>query len=867
MPGRLGDIGPYHLIERIGQGGLSRVYLAHRGDGDDPVALKQVVLREPVPDSLRDALIESTRRAMALRHPNLVSITDLLEEGSGLSIAMEFVDGVSLHDLLRRSRERGDVPPAIAVGMVLQLCEGLAFLHGATGEGGEPLGLVHGLVKPSNVLVGRDGLVKLTDFGLAPAEIRLLRSPAYAAARGTRLYLSPEQVNRTQVTHHADQFSLAAVAAEAVTGRYPFRGKSVDAVLRAIAAAKVSRTLRSVHRRCPPLVEPLRRAFSLRPDTRYDTVSDLAQALREAVDDAAGPEEIADWLAAWTRDPGPDVHADDAPAEPHPGTNITGRTIAGKFEVSHRIGAGGMGEVYLARQGGARGREVVIKVLTPPPDVEVEPELFEKLFLREAAAAAALKSSYTIEIYDFGQTRDGIFYIVMEYLRGASLHEIVHREGALDAERARHVMLQVARSLREAHEHGIVHRDLKPANVMLVERNNDPDFAKVLDFGLVKRTDRAGDRSELTLAGRFIGSPKYAAPEQLQSRADIDQRADIYAFGLLLYFVLAGAPPFEGDMRQIIASQILSPPPPMEQLNPDIDVPPEIAEVVYRCLEKNPADRFQSMSEVIDLLQGDASGSYRTYPSGTLRAVSDERPYAQPAVSPAAASPAAASPVATTGGTAEAASAPGDGPVPSGPRQAPPAPPSTAPRRSLLPWIAGLGGGAVLIAAGIAGGFTLAHLARAPGGPSVGEEAAAAAKVAAEVVTPAAGDASPPEPEEPATGEAADLSTAAIDVRTRPAGASVSLYRGGRETLLGTTPLEVTIDLVDAERDGPVVLVLRREGYRDKTVRQVPVDGRISVETSLRRRAPEPATPEPEEPATPDDVEETPDGFKANPYG
>jgi len=279
---------------------------------------------------------------------------------------------------------------------------------------------------------------------------------------------------------------------------------------------------------------------------------------------------------------------------------LVGTTFAGKYDIEALVGEGGMARVYRARQP-VLDREVALKVLEPPAG-DLERAAFDRMFLREAATAAQLKSPHSITLYDFGQADDGTPFLIMEFLEGRPLDQVLTEDAPLPARRAVHIAVQACRSLREAHEKGLVHRDLKPANVMLVDRNNDPDFVKVLDFGIAKNSATGGEDDEASLAGVFIGSPRYASPEQLQRRPDVDHRADIYACGLLMYAMLVGDPPFDGTPRELLHKHLLEPPQPMDELK--IDVPAELAAVVYRCLEKDPARRYGDMTELIRALGG-----------------------------------------------------------------------------------------------------------------------------------------------------------------------------------------------------------------------------------------------------------------------
>ncbi len=276
--------------------------------------------------------------------------------------------------------------------------------------------------------------------------------------------------------------------------------------------------------------------------------------------------------------------------------SLLGVTVAGKYEVKRILGAGGMGAVYLASQK-MLNRAVALKVLRPPADSGVDRELFDEMFLAEAAAAAALKSPHSVTVYDFGRTDKGTLFIAMDYLEGRSVQDTLETDGPMDVGEVVHIGVQVCRALREAHEQGIVHRDLKPANVMLSDRNNDPFFATVLDFGLAGEMPMEEDDDE---GVRFLGSPRFAAPEQFRRDVEVDRRSDIYSFGMLLYAMLAGRPPFDGDTGELALAHVTQIPPTLYEVAPD--VPAQFSALVHRCVAKEPADRFDDMTEVMRAL-------------------------------------------------------------------------------------------------------------------------------------------------------------------------------------------------------------------------------------------------------------------------
>lgn len=281
---------------------------------------------------------------------------------------------------------------------------------------------------------------------------------------------------------------------------------------------------------------------------------------------------------------------------------LVGLTLDGRFRIVDVIGKGAMGRVYRAVQL-PLNRAVALKVLDSRYGAGRE-ESFKQRFLVEAALTAKLSHPNTVRVLDYGSTKDGLFYLAMEYLDGESLDRLLLR-GPLPWRRVLNIGQQVARALKEAHELGVVHRDLKPGNVLLLNAGDDTDYVKVLDFGLVKSfvDGHELEGRAITQQGMLMGSPPYMAPEQGEKNR-ADPRSDIYSLGVVLFEALAGQPPFSGGAPlEIILKHVHQPVPPLKTPKGLEPIPPELEHVVQKCLAKSPMDRFQSMDEVLSALQ------------------------------------------------------------------------------------------------------------------------------------------------------------------------------------------------------------------------------------------------------------------------
>jgi serine/threonine-protein kinase len=275
----------------------------------------------------------------------------------------------------------------------------------------------------------------------------------------------------------------------------------------------------------------------------------------------------------------------------------------GQYRLRRRIGAGGMGEVYLADHQLLK-RPCAVKLIRP--DDAADPRALER-FEREVRITATLSHWNTVEIYDYGRTEDGTYFYVMEYLPGLSLAELVERHGPQPAGRVVFLLRQVCDALREAHAAGLIHRDIKPSNIFAARRGGLDDVAKLLDFGLVLPLALHGAGDRRGGDGRALGTPLYMSPEQVRGDREIDARADIYALGAVAYYLLTGTPPFDrGSGAEVMMAHARSPvTPPSSRRN---GIPADLERVVLRCLAKDPAERYPGAAQLRHALAACACG-------------------------------------------------------------------------------------------------------------------------------------------------------------------------------------------------------------------------------------------------------------------
>jgi serine/threonine-protein kinase len=336
--------------------------------------------------------------------------------------------------------------------------------------------------------------------------------------------------------------------------------------------------------------------------------------------------------------------------------SLVGQTLDNRYRITRKIGEGGMGEVYAADHIHIE-RSYAIKLLRP--EIVSNPEAVTR-FRQEARSSSSIGHQNIIRIDDFGQLNDGRIYMCMELLNGAALNDMLTQPMPFD--RLLNILIQTGHGLAAAHARNIVHRDMKPENIFVTIGPSGEDIPKILDFGIAKVAGNDG-QNHLTRTGTIFGTPFYMAPEQALGNA-VDARTDIYAVGVILYECFAGSLPFQGDsFMGILTQHITTEPEPVAQraAKAGRQLPPGLAEVITRCMQKNPAQRFSTMDELVNMLipiyRGIAGPGMSTYmeafPVSSAHQVQPTPPPMQgPLSGPQGMMPTGAVPIPSSGGHA-----------------------------------------------------------------------------------------------------------------------------------------------------------------------------------------------------------------------
>src|SRR5580704_1902322 len=558
----------YEILKRLGEGGMGAVYKARDHELDRLVALK--VIRPELaghPDILR-RFKQELILARQVTHKNVVRIFDLSTADGRKFNTMDFIDGRDLKSVLI---ERGKLPPSEVVPIAQQICRGLEAAHVE--------GVVHRDLKPQNIMLDAAGRVWLMDFGLARS-MELSGLTRTGVLMGTPDYMSPEQARAEKVDVRSDLFSLGIIFFEMLTGRLPFMADTLMAKLlqrvqqKAVAVTEIDPTI-------PPEISAVV-AKCLEPD-----VTKRYQTIRAILDDLGGSAASSSAGAS----PAAGISQPGVPAAPSSLAELgPGSQFGPRYRIEAVIGEGGMGKVYKAHDSDL-DRTVALKLVRP--ELAKDGNSLQR-FKQELLLASSISHRNILRIHDLGDV-DGVKFISMAFVQGMDLHDLIEKQGRLPIERATNIAKQLAGALEAAHAEGVVHRDLKPRNVLI----DVDDHIFVSDFGLAKSLD--SDKTGMTRVGEVLGTPRYMSPEQAESKS-ADNRSDIYSLGIILYEMLTGEVPFTGESSlQVMFQHVQQQPKNPRLLNPDI--PEYLATVILKCLEKDPALRYQSAAELLQDLE------------------------------------------------------------------------------------------------------------------------------------------------------------------------------------------------------------------------------------------------------------------------
>jgi serine/threonine protein kinase/curli biogenesis system outer membrane secretion channel CsgG len=628
--------GRYEILSKLGSGGMGAVYkAAFKPLGGRFVALKILKPDVGAEQEFRKRFEREAQIAATLEHPAIVRVTDFGKLSSGLLyMALEYVEGEDLRRNLKRYPN--GMPVERAARIAWEILDALAVAHRA--------GVIHRDLKPANIMLsnlnGRE-IVKVLDFGIA----RIMDGESLTLAGqiiGSAPYMAPEQTRAEAIDQRADIYAIGCLLYELATGRPPFNGSNVTEIIK-------------LHRKQVPLSPD-----KIRPDLPPAFVALILQSLEK--DPARRPQKAQDFAMALEQCLCPQPHSEDdlrtitgglaMPSENISVTNsapegntvqisgsqvaalyasqsgsaassgaievsqsasfstslysrLEGQVLDGKYRVEEKLGEGGMGAVYRVTHL-MLNESMALKVMHPQ---QAQDPTFRERFQREVQVMMKFVHPNAVTVREYGISSQGLLYMTMDYSTGRPLKELIASSAPLPPKRALGLARQVLEALGEGHRKGIVHRDIKPDNI-LIEREDGEDHVKVLDFGIAKilqdgpdKGDGKGigkEKDQANLTGSLvIGTPHYMSPEQAGGEA-VDNRADLYAVGCVLYELLCGEKVFEGTtVMQALMAHVNKAPIPLRERAPKAKISAAVESLVMKALSKDPADRYESAKAFI----------------------------------------------------------------------------------------------------------------------------------------------------------------------------------------------------------------------------------------------------------------------------
>ena len=593
------QLGNFRIERLLGRGGMASVYYGWDVKLERPVAIKVIDVRSSESQDYAERFVREARAVAAWHHENIIQVYYADEQDGLYYFAMEYIDGLDLGELLAQYAADGELmahEDVLLVGRAV--AQALDYAH--------QQGVIHRDVKPSNVMVTRKGRVVLTDFGLAMDAYQGSLGQVF----GSPHYISPEQARSSaRAVPQSDLYSLGVMLYEMLTGVLPFDDPSA-AVVALQHITEEPRPPREINSALSKEAESvLLQALSKSPQERYQSGAEMIDVLAEALLAPPSEQEVKASL-------------------PTPGTRRpTGQTLSGvsidekvslysqagvgsvpvaspytpadeslvgmqldEYRIDALLGQGGMASIYYGLDVRLK-RRVAIKVISAPLRTDFG---YVARFGREAQAIARLEHPHIVRLYRYGEDK-GLLYMAMQYVDGTDLASVLaeHRQAGslIEPEEAGRIVREVCLALDYAHAHGVIHRDVKPSNIMLDKQGH----VYLADFGLALLT-------EFGTRGEILGSPRYMAPEQAISSAEVVPQSDLYAVGVILYEMFTGEIPFDADEPMEIALMHMSKPPrPPRSLRPQIS--PALEAVILKALAKDPAQRYQSGAELAHALE------------------------------------------------------------------------------------------------------------------------------------------------------------------------------------------------------------------------------------------------------------------------
>ena len=585
----------YRILAKVGRGGMGHVYKVLHLVFNEIRALKvmhpSLMVREDfVRRFLREAFV-----ARRLDHPNAVRVMDVEESEDGRQcIVMEFVDGQILREVLRR---QSPLSVGRACSIVKQVASALAAAH--------ELGMIHRDIKPENIALVKDEAgeqVKVLDFGITKLREGELKKEVGAmslAATGTMFaigtpeYMSPEQVQQQELDGRSDLYSLGIVFYEMLTGRLPLQADNQAEWF----LAHVGQAPQRLHDFAADLGIPESVAdlvMSMLEKDRTNRPADGAAVVRSIT--ACEAEIRLNALdSAWGSQPRAEVARGDATTLPAYFAGWTpGSQVAGRYKLLEKIAEVRMGPIYTALDA-ASGEICALKLVNPwsVPGLDLVNQLGEY-----CQRLKRFKHPHVVRTYEFGHAEDGVVFLVTEYVSGLNLRQAIEQQAPLEVPRACRIVWEIASALDAGQQLGMMHGDIKPEHIMLA-RLPKTEQTKVLDFSLDRVKEAIPELCEPDLPSAWLAPLHYMSPERISGQPYLPQ-SDIYSLGMVFYEILTGRRPFEGEGIEVAFKQVQEIPAPVEMVRPDLNIPPRVAHLVMRMIQKNPSDRPAYARTIMD---------------------------------------------------------------------------------------------------------------------------------------------------------------------------------------------------------------------------------------------------------------------------